>query len=304
MYVLGCDLGSTAGKAVVLEVGEGGQARIASWAVEPSGLSPSETAVLVADRACGRAGVTRGQIAAMCCTGYGRENVDFIERNVSEITCHARGAHFLMPDVRTIVDVGGQDVKAIALSGKGRVLEFAMNDKCAAGTGKFFEAMARTLRTTVAELGEMSLRATNPTPISSTCSVFAESEVITAINKGIPHDDIAGGIHESIARRLTAMVNRVGLSERVVLTGGCAKNRGLRKALEDMLGVAIASLPCDPQINGALGAALYAADDAGAGELSYAGIAEGDVAADDVTMCDASRMEPDHPLCDGCAAGE
>lgn len=300
MFVLGCDLGSTAGKAVVLEV-EGGDARIAAWAVEPSGLSPSETATMVVDRACARAGVTRGQVAAMCCTGYGRENVDFIERNVSEISCHARGAHFLLPEVHTIVDVGGQDVKAIALSGKGKVLDFAMNDKCAAGTGKFFEAMARTLRTTVGELGEMSLRASVPTPISSTCSVFAESEVITAINKGIPHDDIAGGIHESIARRLTAMVNRVGLAERVVLTGGCAKNRGLRRALEQMLGVTMAEMPCDPQINGALGAALYAADDAGAGELACTGIADDGAAAEDVTMCDASRMEPEHPLCEGCA---
>lgn len=265
MYYLGCDLGSTAGKAVLLEVGEGG-AKIAAYGIEPSGFSPNETAALVIDRVCAEVGIAREDIAAMCCTGYGREHVSLIPHNVSEISCHARGAHFLRPDVRTIIDVGGQDVKTIALSGKGRVLDFAMNDKCAAGTGKFFEAMARTLRVTVEELGQMSLRATEPTPVSSTCSVFAESEVITAINKGIPREDISGGIHESIARRLTAMVNRVGLAERVVLTGGCAKNPGLRHALEQMLHVELAELPCDPQINGALGAALYAASEGGCDE--------------------------------------
>lgn len=263
MYYLGCDLGSTAGKAVLLEVGQDCGARIAAWSIEPSGFSPSETAILVAQRACADAGIALDDVAAMCCTGYGRENVDFIEHNVSEISCHARGAHFLLPDVRTIIDVGGQDVKTIALSGKGRVLDFAMNDKCAAGTGKFFEAMARTLRVDVEELGQMSLRGTNPTPISSTCSVFAESEVISSINKGLPREDISAGIHESIARRLTAMVNRVGLAQKVVLTGGCAKNPGLRKALEDMLSIELVQMPCDPQINGALGAALYASDGGG-----------------------------------------
>ena len=126
-YYLGCDLGSTAGKAVVLAI-EGSEARIAAFAVEPSGFSPSETAALVTDRALAELGLTRGNVAGMCCTGYGRENVDFIERNVSEISCHARGAHFLAPEVFTIIDVGGQDVKAIALSGKGKVLDFVMND--------------------------------------------------------------------------------------------------------------------------------------------------------------------------------
>ena len=288
-YYLGCDLGSTAGKAVVLEI-DGSEARIAAFAVEPSGFSPSETAALVTDRALAELGLTRGNVAGMCCTGYGRENVDFIEKNVSEISCHARGAHFLAPEVFTIIDVGGQDVKAIALSAKGKVLDFVMNDKCAAGTGKFFEAMARTLRTTVEELGNMSLEATKPTTISSTCSVFAESEVITAINKGLDHRDIAGGIHESIARRLTAMVTCVGLTEKVVLTGGCAKNKGLRKALEDMLGTTIVELPCDPQINGALGAALYAADRG--------------VPHEELRFVEARPGDPEHVYCAGCTAGE
>lgn len=263
MYVLGCDLGSTAGKAVLLEIANNSEtdARIACWAIEPSGFSPDETAQLVIDRMCDDMGISaQNDIVSSCCTGYGREHVHRIPYNVSEISCHARGAHFLHPGVRTIIDVGGQDVKVIALSKTGKVLDFAMNDKCAAGTGKFFEAMARTLRCSVEELGNLSCDSTNPAPISSTCSVFAESEVITHINKGVPRADIAGGIHESIARRLTAMVNRVGLMEDVILTGGCAKNEGLRDALQKMLNLSLAPLPCDPQINGALGAALYALD--------------------------------------------
>lgn len=258
MYYLGCDLGSTTGKAVVLSV-EDGRGAVVSYAIEPSGLTPEETAAIAIERACDAAGITRDDLVGSCATGYGREHVSSADKNMSEISCHAMGAHFLQPSCRTIIDVGGQDVKAISVSGKGKVVDFTMNDKCAAGTGKFFEAMARTLRTSVEELGVMALSSTEPTPISSTCSVFAESEVITAINKGIDRHDISGGIHESIARRLVGMVNRVGLAEDVVLTGGCAKNPGLRKALEDMLHVTLTPLPCDPQINGALGAALFAA---------------------------------------------
>ncbi len=260
MYFIGCDLGSTTGKVVLLEAASDApdSCRIVSWALEPSGFSPSDTADLAIERACAQAGIDRSQVSGFCCTGYGREHVDAIPYNVSEISCHARGASFLLESARTIIDVGGQDVKVIALGKSGKVVDFAMNDKCAAGTGKFFEAMARTLRCTVEELGEMSLRSNASVPISSTCSVFAESEVISHINKGVDRCDIARGIHDSIARRLTAMVNRVGLTQDVVLTGGCAKNKGLRAALEEMIGVKLVEIPCDPQINGALGAALYA----------------------------------------------
>ena len=262
MYFIGCDLGSTTGKVVLLEsLGDAvDSCRIVSWALEPSGFSPEETADLAINRACEQAGISRDQVAGFCCTGYGREHVSAIPYNVSEISCHGKSASFLLPSARTIIDVGGQDVKVIALGKTGKVVDFAMNDKCAAGTGKFFEAMARTLRCTVEELGEMSLQSVAPVSISSTCSVFAESEVISHINKGVDRCEIAGGIHESIARRLMAIVNRVGLTEDVVLTGGCAKNKGLRVALEKMIKVELTEIPCDPQINGALGAALYARD--------------------------------------------
>jgi predicted CoA-substrate-specific enzyme activase len=260
VYYLGCDVGSTTSKAVVLAEHDG-VADLLSWAIEPCGLSPTETARIVTDRVCERAGIHPSDLAAMASTGYGRQSVDFIRRNASEISCHASGAHFLRPTTRTIIDVGGQDVKAISVSPRGKVIDFVMNDKCAAGTGRFFEMMARVLRVDLQELGEMALRSAQPAQISSTCSVFAESEVISCINKGLDRNDIAGGIHESIARRLSAMVNRVTLEEDLVLTGGCAKNPGLRAALEKMLGVQVHRLPCDPQINGAIGAALVAAGD-------------------------------------------
>ncbi len=261
MYFIGCDLGSTAGKAVLFNA-DGDAPRMLASAVEPSGFSPTASAQIVIARSCAEAGITPDQVAGMCCTGYGRENVSFITDNVSEISCHAKGARFVCPEVRTIIDVGGQDVKAIALDPSGKMIDFVMNDKCAAGTGKFFEAMARTLRCTVQELGELSLRSTEPVPISSTCSVFAESEVIAYINKDVDRCEIAGGIHQSIARRLNAMVQRVGLAEQVALTGGCAKNPGLRAALERMLCVRLAGYKFDPQMNGAIGATLFAIEHA------------------------------------------
>lgn len=260
MFYAGCDLGSTTGKAVIL-TDERGELELVGWAVEPAGWQPEETAHRALDDVLGRAGLCGIQdCAAICCTGYGRANVSFISHNVSEITCHARGALWLHPQARTVIDVGGQDVKAISMAASGKVMDFAMNDKCAAGTGKFFEAMARTLHCAVEEIGQMALDATKTLTISSQCSVFAESEVITYMNQGEDRNDIAAGIHDSIARRLVAMTQRVGLYPGVVLTGGCAKNPGLRASLESMLGIELVVLHEDPQIAGALGAALFAAE--------------------------------------------
>ena len=193
-------------------------------------------------------------------TGYGRVRVPFANDNVSEITCHARGVRWLAPTVRTVIDIGGQDCKVMALDVNGRVLDFVMNDKCAAGTGRFFEAMARVLDCGLDGLAELSLRAEHPATITSQCSVFAESEVITLVNEGVELVDIAAGIHASIASRLSSLVRRVGVVEEIALSGGCAKNRGLAKALSEKLEVGIRQLPIDPQIAGALGAALIAGE--------------------------------------------
>ena len=168
----------------------------------------------------------------------------------------------MCPTVRTVVDIGGQDCKVMSVSAEGKVVEFTMNDKCAAGTGRFFEAMARVLDCGLEGLSRLSLQGKNPAKISSQCSVFAESEVITLVNEGVDLADIVAGLHNSVASRLNSMVGKVGLVEDVALTGGCAKNEGLVKVLEDKLGVRVMRLPQDPQIAGAIGAALIAREKA------------------------------------------
>ncbi|OGO05572.1 MAG: CoA activase [Chloroflexi bacterium RBG_13_54_8] len=254
MIVGGCDIGSATGKAVVMKNGT-----IVSYAIVPSTTRPETTARMAMDEAIKKAGLSSLQgLDCIIGTGYGRLKVPFAHQNVSEITCHARGAYWLCPTVRTVVDIGGQDCKVMSVSDKGKVLEFVMNDKCAAGTGRFFEAMARVLNCSLEGLSSLSLQGMKPATISSQCSVFAESEVITLINEGVELADIAAGLHNSVASRLNSMVGKVGLVEDVALTGGCAKNQGLVKALENRLRVTVVRLPVDPQIVGAVGAALIA----------------------------------------------
>ncbi|MGB3128777.1 MAG: acyl-CoA dehydratase activase [Dehalococcoidia bacterium] len=254
MLVGGCDVGSATGKAVVMKDGE-----IISYVIIPSTTKPEVTARTVMDEAIKKAGLSSiDDLDYIVGTGYGRLKVPFANENISEITCHARGAHWLSPTVRTVVDIGGQDCKVMSRDEKGKVLEFVMNDRCAAGTGRFFEAMARVLDCGLEGLSSLSLQGKNPSTITSQCSVFAESEVVTLINEGVELVDIVAGLHNSIAGRLNAMVRKVGLVEDIALTGGCAKNDGLAKALEEKLGVAVKKLPQDPQIAGAIGAALIA----------------------------------------------
>jgi len=260
MIVGGCDIGSATGKAVIMKAGT-----IASYSIIPSTTRPEETARMAMDEALEKAGISSiDDLDYIVGTGYGRLKVPFANENISEITCHARGALWLCPAVRTVVDIGGQDCKVTSVSDKGKVLEFVMNDRCAAGTGRFFEAMARVLDCGLEGLSRLSLNGNSPATISSQCSVFAESEVVTLINEGVELPDIAAGLHESVASRLNSMVGKVGLVEEVALTGGCAKNVGLVKALEGKLKVKVRSLPEDPQIVGAIGAALIAAEKAAA----------------------------------------
>ena len=254
MLVGGCDVGSATGKAVVMKDGE-----IISYVIIPSTTKPEVTARMAMDEAMEKAGLSLIEdLDYIVGTGYGRLKVPFANENISEITCHARGAYWMSPTVRTVVDIGGQDCKVMSIDDKGKVLEFVTNDRCAAGTGRFFEAMARVLDCGLEGLSELSLQAKRPATITSQCSVFAESEVITLVNEGVELADIAAGLHNSIAGRLNSMVRKVGLVEDVALTGGCAKNEGLAKALEGKLGVSVRKLPQDPQIAGAVGAALIA----------------------------------------------
>jgi predicted CoA-substrate-specific enzyme activase len=256
MIVGGCDVGSATGKAVVMKDGA-----IASYIIIPSTPKPEVTARIATDETIKRAGLSSPEdLQYIVGTGYGRLKVPFANENISEITCHARGAHWLCPTVRTVLDIGGQDCKAMSIDDKGKVMDFVLSDKCAAGTGRFFENMARALDCGLEGLSSLSLQSKKPAIITSQCSVFAESEVITLINEGVDLVDIAAGLHSSIAGRLSSMLRRIGLIEDVALTGGCAKNQGLVKALEEKLGISVQTLPEDPQIVGAVGAALIARD--------------------------------------------
>ena len=256
MIVGGCDIGSTTGKAVILKDG-----KMVAYSIVTSTTKPEVTAKIAMEQAMASVGLTSmEELDYIVGTGYGRLKVPFAKENISEITCHARGANWLCPTVRTVVDIGGQDCKVMSIDAKGKVLEFVMNDRCAAGTGRFFEAMARALQVDLEGLSKLSLEGKDAAVISSQCSVFAESEVVTLVNEGRELADISAGIHNSVASRLSSMVRKVGLIEDVVLTGGCAKNAGLAKALENKLGVKVVHLPEDPQIAGALGAAIIAAE--------------------------------------------
>lgn len=251
MITGGCDLGSATSKAVLLKDG-----KIIASEVIPSGQRPESIATEVLNRALKKAGLSSlDDLDYLVGTGYGRLKVPCAQENVSEITCHMRGAYFLWPKVKTVIDMGGQDCKAIGSVGNGKVRDFVMNDKCAAGTGRFLEAMARVLECGIDGLSELALKAENPSTISSQCSVFAESEVITLLNGGVEVSDIAAGVLKSVARRVSALARRVGLNDDIVITGGCAKSEALVNTLEEKLGKTIWRLGDDPQIAGALGAA-------------------------------------------------
>ena len=219
-------------------------------------------AAIGADRALAEAlkeaGLQREDIDALVTTGYGRTAIKNGDKSITEITCHARGAHFLDPSVRTVIDIGGQDVKGIAIDADGTVLNFAMNDKCAAGTGRFFEAMAKAFEMDLSEFSKLSLKAKNVIPITAQCTVFAESEVISLVGEGKPMDEIAAGIELSVAKRCFVMSKKAGAVDSITLTGGCAKNDGLKEAIEKVLNLKVIDLPIDPQLMGALGAAEFA----------------------------------------------
>jgi predicted CoA-substrate-specific enzyme activase len=254
-YYAGCDIGSTTGKAVIID-DEG----IASSCIIQREIDPEETARMALGCAIEKVSDLNNinDIAYLVGTGYGRSEISFAQENISEISCHALGAFFCDPSVKTIVDIGGQDVKGIAVNDDGSVLEFAMNDKCAAGTGRFFEAMSRIFRLELGEFSEISLKAKHPLSVTAQCSVFAETEVISLLAQKKPPADIAAGIQAAVAKRCFTLLKRVGIRPKVTVTGGCAKNRGLLKALEGILKVEITPLSIDPQLMGALGAAVYA----------------------------------------------
>jgi len=252
---LGVDLGSSAIKAVLLSGGETVRARRAA----PTGHNARASAEQLVAGMLDEVGVKRSDVVYAVATGYGRLYYDAADREVSEITCHARGALFCAPTARTIVDIGGQDSKAINVAKTGRVLDFAMNDKCAAGTGRFLEVMSRALDVPIERFGELARTSTKDVPISTTCTVFAESEVVGQVARGEALPDIVAAIHRSVASRVAALVRRVGATPPIIASGGVARNDAAIDALSAELDqpVRVAS---DPQFVGALGAALIAAD--------------------------------------------
>jgi (R)-2-hydroxyacyl-CoA dehydratese activating ATPase len=247
-YFAGIDIGSTMTKVVIL--GD----RVVAVLIGPTGAEHRKLANKVMEEALVQARLRFEDLAYIVATGYGRINVPFADKQVTEITCHARGIHSLLPTVKTVVDIGGQDSKGIKIK-DGKVTSFVMNDKCAAGTGRFLEIIADSLGVPLEKLGEISLSAERATPISSTCTVFAEHEVISQLATGEPVASLIAGIHESVATRVFALVQKLKVEQDVAITGGGAKNIGLVKALEAKFGCPVL-VPPEPLITGALGAAL------------------------------------------------
>lgn len=253
MITIGIDIGSITAKAAVLKDG-----RLTGSVVLPTGYNSKNAGEKVFEAVLLKTGVKRKEIFSIVATGYGRKAVEFADRSVTEITCHGVGARYQDAGIRSIIDIGGQDSKAISLDSDGNVKDFAMNDKCAAGTGRFLEVMARAMELDLDDFGTLSLTADQPATISSLCTVFAESEVISLVAKGEKRENIIAGIHYSIASRVSAMAGRIGISPPVMMTGGVAKNKGVVRALEEKIKQVI-QVSENAQVNGAIGAAIIAA---------------------------------------------
>lgn len=248
MYTVGIDTGSVATKAVVFN------GSIAGSVIIPTGWSPREASRQAFQAVLEKSAITRDRIESIIATGYGRVSVDFADRAVTEITCHARGAYSLNPQIRTVLDIGGQDSKVIRLGPNGNVIDFAMNDKCAAGTGRFLEVMSRILEIEVQDFDSLAADA-EPQPITSMCTVFAESEVVSLLARGATRQSIARGVLESIAGRVIALMGRLEMQPGIAFTGGLSKSAVLRSIIEKRLGLPLFASPCS-QIAGALGGAV------------------------------------------------
>jgi len=249
-YFAGVDIGSTMTKVVIFS------GRIEATIIGPTGPEHRKLANKVMEEALNLAQIRFEDLSYIIATGYGRINVPFADRQITEITCHAKGLYSLLPTVKTIVDIGGQDSKGIKIK-DGKVVSFVMNDKCAAGTGRFIEIMADSIGVPLEDMGRISLTAEKAAPISSTCTVFAEHEIVNKLASGESIPNLIAGIHESVATRVSAMVKKLTIEQDVAVTGGGAKNIGLVKALEKKLGCSVI-VPPEPLITGALGAAVLA----------------------------------------------
>lgn len=252
MYTLGIDIGSGFSKAVVCENGA-----LISHSVMPSGGAYADIAEKVAQEAVRKADLSLRDISTVLATGYGAAAVQNANRTATDISCHAAGVNSLFPSARTVIDIGAQFSKVVAMNQSGAILNFLMNEKCAGGSGKFLQIVARILHISVEELGPLSMTSTHPVQFTTACAVFAESEAVSRIAEGAPPADILAGVHKAMASKITNLVTRVGLKRDCVVTGGGAKDAGLVKAIETELGMPVL-VPAEPQITAALGAAILA----------------------------------------------
>ncbi len=253
MITIGIDSGSLATKGVALGPGK----ELLAFIVELTGGISKDSGERVYKRILDKAGISESDIDYVVSTGYGRENLTFSNKQVTEITCHGAGVNFLFPDVSTVLDIGGQDSKAIRIDEKGQVTDFIMNDKCAAGTGRFLEVIAKALDVKLENLGVLSQQTENEVNISSMCTVFAETEVVSLVAGNTPIPDIIRGVHKSIANRSEILLNKIGIAEPVAMSGGVANNIGMVAELERRLNTKL-KISENPQIIGALGAAVIA----------------------------------------------
>jgi predicted CoA-substrate-specific enzyme activase len=274
MLTMGIDIGSRSSKCVIMEDG-----KLLTYGTIETGPNIHKTAQAVVEAAVQRRAGKWGDyrmtlpdtkvdhlkiddMAFIVSTGYGRAVVPFAHKNITEISCHCRGAQWFIPGVATILDVGGQDTKGIRVGAKGEVADFVMNDKCAAGTGRFMEIVAEVLHVELSEIGPMSLKSTKVLPFSTTCAAFGRGAAVVMMKEGERKEDILAGLHEAIATRVTAVVKKVGLADKFAITGGIGRNVGLVTKIEQKIGGLKVTLPEEPMIVGALGAALFALDHA------------------------------------------
>lgn len=255
MLVAGIDIGSTITKVVIME-----DETILNTVIEPTGAEHRRLAHESMRKALEPIHEDFQRLDYIVATGYGRINVPFADSQISEITCHLRGARWLFPTVRTVIDIGGQDCKGIKVK-NGKTGNFIMNDKCAAGTGRFLEVISDSLGLKLEDIGEISLLSREPAGISKTCTIFAEQEILLRLSEGVPVEDILAGLHKALAGRVFSMVSKIGIEKDVVMTGGGSKNAGLRKYLADRIGFPVL-IPNEPLITGALGAAIIAREKA------------------------------------------
>jgi len=255
VLLAGIDIGSSSAKAVIMD-----DRSIVASGIILTGASSTAAASSVMELALAKSGIVMGDIDCIVSTGYGRVNVPFAQKNVTEISCHARGVNWYFPDVRTVLDMGGQDCKAIKCDEAGRVVKFALNDKCAAGTGRYLERLSKYTKVPLGEIGPRSLQpVSGPVAVDSCCAVFAEIDVLLRIREGYQINDILAGAVDAIVERIVTIIQRIGAEEQLAISGGIAKNAGVVSRVEKRLGMK-ALIAAEPQIIGAVGAALFARD--------------------------------------------